>query len=253
MTKMPVLFIGHGSPMNAIENNIWTKNWRKLAKQIPQPQAILCISAHWMKEKTAITMQENPKTIYDFYGFPQELYVQNYPAKGNPHLAKEIQKKVQSVKIDSDTKWGLDHGTWSVLMHMYPQADIPVLQLSLQHTLREKECYDLGKELSFLREQGILILGSGNLVHNLLRMHPQEKAYSWAKEFDTFVKESLEKRDDKVLIKYKKHPTAQQAHPSPEHFLPLLYCLGATQKESVECFNEDLTFGSISMRSCLWK
>lgn len=250
MQKMPVLFIGHGSPMNAIENNIWTKQWKRVAKQIPKPKAILCISAHWIKEKTSLTTNKDPKTIHDFYGFPQQLYKVVYPAPTALALAKEIQKK--NKRILSDTKWGLDHGTWSVLMHMYPKADIPVLQLSLEHSLSEKNAYSLGKELSYLREKEILILGSGNLVHNLVLMRPSAQAYSWAKEFDAFVEENLKQRNDKALIEYAKHPLAKQAHPSSEHFLPLLYCLGATENQAGKCFNEEITLSSISMRSCIW-
>lgn len=247
--KMPLLFIGHGTPTNAIEINEFTKNWKRIAKKFPKPRAIVCISAHWLREGTAVLHVKRPKTIHDFYGFPPELFKQKYLAPGSLELAEKIQKLVKSVPVSLDNEWGLDHGTWSVLKHMYPDAKIPVLQVSLDYMLSPEKAFQVGKELSALRTQGILILGSGNLVHNLMRMNSVTKPHAWAKAFDDFVKTSLENRDDKKLIHYEQDPHAQLAHPTSDHFLPLLYILGAADRKEIPAFfNEKIVFGSISMR-----
>jgi 4,5-DOPA dioxygenase extradiol len=246
---MPLLFIGHGAPTNAIEKNEFTETWRKLAKKIPKPRAVVCISAHWLREGTAVTHVKRPKTIHDFYGFPDQLFKQKYSAPGSLELAEKIQKLIKSVPVSLDKEWGLDHGTWSVLKHMYPDAKIPVLQVSLDYMLSPEKAFQVGKELSALRSQGVLILGSGNLVHNLMRMNSVTKPHAWAKAFDEFVKTSLENRDDKKLIHFAQDPHAQLAHPTNDHFLPLLYILGASdKKEKPFFFNEKIVFGSISMR-----
>ena len=246
--KMPVLFVGHGSPMNAIEENDFTDAWKDIAKKIPKPKLILCISAHWLKEGTAITAMENPRTIYDFYGFPEKLYKVKYPAKGSPEYAKKIKELIKTVEVNLDHQWGLDHGTWSVLNQMYPKADIPVLQLSLDYQLPLEKLFEVGKELSVLREQGVLIIGSGNLVHNLMVFSPNAAPYDWAIEFDKIVKEDLIKMDYKSLINYTKYKSARLAHPTNDHYLPLIYVIGAAKNEKPKFFCEKVDFGSISMR-----
>ncbi len=250
---MPVLFVGHGAPTNAIEKNEFTESWRKLAKKFSKPRGIVCISAHWMREGSAVTNSKRPKTIHDFYGFPPELYAQKYPAPGSPELAEKIRTLVKSVPISLDTEWGYDHGAWSVLKHMYPDAKVPTIQLSLDAQLAPEKMYTTGKELSALRSQGILILGSGNLVHNLMRMNSVTKPHAWAKEFDAYVKMHLENREDKKIIHYEQSPHAKLAHPTNDHYLPLLYILGATDKKEIPTFfNEKIVFGSISMRGVVF-
>ncbi len=251
--KMPVLFIGHGSPMNAIEHNAYTKSWREIAARIPKPKAILCISAHWTTSATAVTVMERPRTIYDFYGFPKKLYATSYEAPGSRTLAEKIQSLVKSIPVALDTSWGLDHGTWSVLRQMYPKADIPTVQLSINIHLPFAEHATIGREIRKLRDEGVLIIGSGNLVHNLGMMAPEHHAYPWAEEFDTFVKDALVKNDTESLIHFTKHPFAAMAHPTPEHFIPLLYVLGAKEKNEKPVFsNEGIAFGSVSMRAVVF-
>ena len=250
--RMPVLFIGHGSPENALEDNEYTTNWKKISLRLPKPKAILCVSAHWEKYGTAVTSMEKPRTIHDFYGFQDELYKMEYAAHGSPDLAKQIKQLITSTNVALDSGWGLDHGTWCVLAKMYPDAGIPVVQLSLDDSLPPKALYEIGKEIAPLREQGILIIGSGNLVHNLMKMDPSAEPFNWAVEFDGFVKRSLEARDDHALIDYEKQRTASYAHPSSEHYLPLLYVLGASLKERPEFFNESFYAGSLSMRCAVF-
>ena len=248
-TKMPALFIGHGAPTNAIETNEFTETWRKLAKKFPKPRAIVCVSAHWLREGSAVLHVKKPKTIHDFYGFPPELYKQKYSAPGAPELAEKIQKIVKSTPVSLDKEWGFDHGMWSVLKHMYPDADVPTIQLSLDYQLTPEKMFHVGRELSALRSQGVLILGSGNLVHNLMRMNSVTKPHAWAKEFDAYVKTNLESRDDKKIIHYENEPSVQLAHPSNDHYIPVLYVLGAAEKnEKPFFFNEKIVYGSISMR-----
>ena len=252
MKKLPVLFIGHGSPMNAIEDNKFTRNWKFIADKIPKPKAILCISAHWQIEGSAVTAMEKPRTIHDFYGFPNELYKINYPVKGSKKYSELIKNIIKNVKIGLDNEWGLDHGTWSVLNNMYPKADIPVIQLSLDYNLNPKQIFEIGKELNKLRDKEILIIGSGNIVHNLMMINPNDKAYPWAIEFDEFVKISIEKKDYNSLINYEKHRFSKLAHPTNDHYLPLLYVLGVVENEKPYFFNEEIFWGSVSMRCVAW-
>jgi 4,5-DOPA dioxygenase extradiol len=253
-TRMPVMFIGHGSPMNAIADNSFTQALNKLGKEVPTPKAILCISAHWMTEGTWITEMANPKTIHDFYGFPQELFNVQYPAPGDPAIAKLIRSTVSNPKINGDHElWGLDHGTWSVLKHMYPEANIPVMQLSLDLSQPPEYHFNLGQSLKSLREQGVLIIGSGNIVHNLRRISWEENAnpFDWALEFDQIVKDQILKRDYKPLLKDAIETTAGKLSvPTPEHYYPLLYILGASdQNETVDFVYEGIQNATISMRS----
>jgi len=252
--KMPVMFIGHGSPMNAIEDNAYSKSWRQLGKTLPRPQAILSVSAHWLTTGTKVTAMGHPKTIHDFGGFPKKLFDQEYPAPGSPEMAALTKDLVTSSHIQSDETWGLDHGTWSVLLPMYPAADIPVYQLSLDYDQPPTYHYEIGKQLSKLREKGVLIIGSGNLVHNLRAVDWSggNKVYDWALEFDKKFTEWMEKGDHASILNYQKilGNTATMAHPSYDHLLPLFYILGLQQKnEKITFFNEQFDMASISMRS----
>lgn len=252
--RMPVLFFGHGSPMNAIDENPFTKTLNALGKTLPKPQAILVISAHWMTEGTWITEMPQPKTIHDFYGFPQALFDVQYPAPGSPETAKMIREMVQHPKIHADTEmWGLDHGTWSVLRHIYPKADIPVLQLSLHMEKPNAYHIEVGNELSKLRDKGILIIGSGNLVHNLgkIRWEENAKPFDWASEFDEWLKVKLQDKDyASVLNDYHKTEAGKLSIPTLEHYYPLHYILGASDKsDNLKFEYEELQNGSISMRS----
>lgn len=250
-SKMPVLFIGHGNPMNAIEKNDYHAAWQELGKKLPRPKAILCISAHWETTGTMVTAMEKPKTIHDFGGFPDELFAQQYPAPGSPAFAKETQTAVQKTQVELDYKWGLDHGCWSVLLPMFPKADIPVLQLSLDFRKPPQWHYDLAKELKSLRQKGVLIVGSGNIVHNLGVMRWGGKAYDWATEFDQIAKQKILNGDHQPLVNYEKlGNAAKMAIPTNEHYLPLLYTLALQDKnEKLSFFNEKIDLGSVSMRS----
>src|SRR3989344_210730 len=250
--RMPVLFVGHGSPLNAIEENEFTRAWKKIGEVLPLPKLILCISAHWLRERTALTAMPRPKTIHDFYGFPPELYALHYPAAGSPEQALQIQRLVKSVPVELDQEWGLDHGSWSVLRHIYPKATIPVVQLSLDYQLSLQKALEIGKELSILRSKGVLILGSGNLVHNLMVMNPLAEPFPWAVEFDQMVKEKLVSKKYDGLVNYTKHPSSRMAHPTNDHYLPLLYVIGAAFQEDPQFFNEKIVYGSISMRSIIF-
>lgn len=253
--KMPVLFLGHGSPMNAIQDNNFTRRLTSLGKELPVPKAILCVSAHWMTEGTWITHTDKPKTIHDFYGFPQPLFDVQYPAPGRADIAEAIQKEMidPKVQLDSET-WGLDHGTWSVLRHMYPNADIPVMQLSIYMAQPPEYHMKLGQELAKLREKGVLIVGSGNIVHNLRRIEWQEKAkpHDWAVEFDEWSKEKILKRDFKAMQNdFLKSEAGKLSVPSMDHYYPLLYILGASDsKDELRFEYEEMQNASISMR-CL--
>jgi 4,5-DOPA dioxygenase extradiol len=250
--KMPALFIGHGSPMNAIEDNQYRKSWVELGKALPKPNAILSISAHWITNgSTGVTAMDKPKTIHDFGGFPNELYQQQYPAFGSPNLASETVQLVTNTSIYSDFEWGLDHGTWSVLLPMFPNADIPVYQLSIDYSKPAQFHYDLGSQLKKLRDKGVLILGSGNIVHNLGMMNYANKVFDWASEFDSKIKASIDGGDHQAVVNFKDLGTvARMAHPSYDHFLPLLYILALMEEnEKVQYFNESFDLGSISMRS----
>lgn len=249
--KMPALFVGHGSPMNAIEDNEFSQAWAKAGSALPRPRAILCISAHWQGVGTQVTGMERPPMIYDFYGFPQQLSQVKYPAPGSPELARLVRQTVSKTRVGLDMEWGLDHGAWSVLCRMFPQADIPVVQLCLDHTKSPAFHYALGQELRALRRQGILILGSGNVVHNLGTMGGQDEAYDWASEFDAKIARTIQAQDHHALIHYHKlGKAAQMAIPTNEHYLPLLYVLALQEAdEPIAFFAERVTLGSISMRS----
>lgn len=249
--KMPALFIGHGNPMNAIEDNQFSRSWKKLGDNLPKPKAILCISAHWLTRGTSVTMAARPQTIHDFGGFPDKLFAAQYPAQGSPAFAEETIKAVNLTKIEQDHEWGLDHGTWSVLLPMYPKADIPVFQLSIDYTKPPQYHYDLAKQLSSLRKKGVLIIGSGNIVHNLGRINWQGGAYDWALEFDQLSKDLISTRQHQKLINYKDlGQAAMLSIPTNDHYLPLLYVLAMQEKkEEAAFFNENVDMGSISMRS----
>lgn len=258
--KMPVLFLGHGSPMNAIEENEFVKGLRKIAKEIPTPKAIICISAHWETNGTLVTAMENPRTIHDFGGFPRELYEVQYPAKGNPNLANEVKNSVKSINVELDNNWGLDHGSWSVVKHLYPNAEIPVIQLSLNYNKTSQQHYELAKELAVFRQKGILIVGSGNMVHNLGmvawdKINLPEYGYDWANEANERMKQYMKNHDHESLINYKKLGTAfTNAIPSPDHYLPLLYSLALQEKnDQISIFNDKVIGGSLSMASIIIK
>jgi 4,5-DOPA dioxygenase extradiol len=253
---MPVLFIGHGSPMNGIEDTEFSRRWTQMAKEIPTPKAVLVVSAHWFTKGTQITAMDFPKTIHDFGGFPQALFDVQYPAPGNPVLAKETAELLHSANITLDHDWGLDHGTWTVVRHMYPEAKIPVLQLSIDYTKGPQYHYDLAKELHALRKKGVLIIGSGNMVHNLRmvawdKLNDQEYAYDWAKQMNNKFKELIQAGDHNPLINYTSlGKEAKLAIPTPEHYLPLMYTLGLkTNKDSVSFFNDKAVGGLLTMTS----
>ena len=251
--KMPALFVGHGSPMNALEDNEFSRAWVEVGKALPTPNAILCISAHWETNGTQVTGMDQPKTIHDFGGFPPELYAMEYPAPGSPYLAQLTQETVKQVPVRVDQTWGLDHGTWSVLCRMFPDAKIPVVQLSLDRTQPPEFHYALGQELQALRKKGILIIGSGNIVHNLRRVVFQDDAYDWAIEFDETIKQLVLSGDHDPMVHYQTlGQAARLAIPTNEHYLPFLYALGLQAKnEQVRFFADRVTYGSLSMRS-LW-
>jgi 4,5-DOPA dioxygenase extradiol len=248
--RMPVLFVGHGSPMNAIEDNEYSQTWQSIGKTLPRPQAILCISAHWETPATQLTGMAHPKTIHDFYGFPRELNEMQYPAPGSAQLVARVSEILGADRVGLDQRWGLDHGTWSVLARMYPAADIPVVQLSLAQTRDGQFHYDLGKQLAPLRDEGILILGSGNAVHNLGMISFDDKPYPWAVEFDQKVKTCLEKNDHEPLIHFQDQGRAAAlAINSGEHYLPLLYIMALQRPEEQAVFYcESVSMGSLSMR-----
>lgn len=254
--KMPVLFLGHGSPMNAIEENQFVAGFREVSKRIPKPNAILCVSAHWFTDGTFVTAMEMPKTIHDFYGFPKELFEVQYPAPGNPALAKETAELLAPVLVEEDHSWGLDHGAWSVIRHLYPEADIPVIQLSIDYTKPPQYHFDLAKKLNKLREKGILILGSGNIVHNLRmidwrNINTVGSGWDWAIEAREKTNNWLLEGNFQNLIDYQKQGTAlQYAVPTPDHYLPLIYTLGLKERsDELSLFNDELIGGSLSMTS----
>jgi len=254
--RMPVLFLGHGSPMNAIEENEFVAGFRKVGSEISKPQAILCISAHWETRGTYVTVMEHPKTIHDFGGFPKALYDVQYPAPGNPELAQATKALVQKTEVGLDESWGLDHGAWSVIKHLYPKADVPVIQLSLDYTKPAQYHFELAQELAKLREKGILIIGSGNMVHNL-RMVAWDKlkgepfAFDWATEANEKMKSLILDGDFQRLIDYKNQGKAfDLAIPTPDHYLPLLYTLALKdKKDKTAIFNDQPVGGSLTMTS----
>ena len=251
MTAMPALFVGHGSPMNTLEHNGFTEAWRTIGEQLPRPRAILVVSAHWFFGATAVTAMSNPRTIHDFYGFPQELFEFQYPAPGAPDVAAEVAEAVKPTwcGLDRD-QWGLDHGTWCVLAHLYPQADIPVVQLSINALKPLDYHVQLGAKLAPVRERGILIVGSGNVVHNLGRIqwNQPDMAFDWAERFDDAVVEQLE-ADPGAVLELASHPDYQQAVPTPDHFIPLLYLAGvaAASGERMDALVRGYAMGSLSM------
>ena len=251
--KYPALFLGHGSPMNAIEENEFVKGWRKAGNELPKPQAILCISAHWETKGTMVTAMETPKTIHDFYGFPKSLFEVEYPAPGSPELASETQKSISGAEIGLNYEWGLDHGSWSVVKHLFPNADIPVVQMSLDYTQPASYHYNLAKEINSLRRKGVLIIGSGNMVHNLriIDWKKPNEGFDWAIEANAKLKQFILDKDHQSLINYQtKGKEIQLSVPTPEHYLPLLYVLALQEGgEEVSLFNDKTIMGSISMTS----
>jgi 4,5-DOPA dioxygenase extradiol len=255
MSKMPVLFVGHGSPLNAIEENEFTRSWANIGEKLPRPKAILSVSAHWYTDETRICDELHPKQIYDMYGFPRELYDLKYPVLGAPELA-HITKELLHREVIIDNSWGIDHGTWSVLCHMFPKADIPVYQLSIDRRLDAETHYKLGQELGSLRDQGILIFGTGNVVHNLSKINwDLEGGYPWADEFDSYIKEAIKDGDHQKVIQYEKCGKASElAFYTPEHFDPLLYVMGAAGQDCrAEVYNDACILGSLSMTSYLYR
>lgn len=252
--KMPLLFVGHGNPMNAITDNIYSKEWAQIAKNIATPKAILCISAHWLTKGTFVTMADKPVTIHDFGGFPDELFQQQYPAKGAVDYAKMTIEQVKSAPVHEDFEWGLDHGAWCVLKAMYPAADIPVYQMSIDYTKPAEYHFKLAKDLAFLRKKGVLIVGSGNVVHNLGRLSMSGKPFDWALEFDAYVKKNIDENTPQNLVDYTRlGALASMAHPSNDHYLPLIYTLGLRDKtDEKRYFTESFDLGSISMRSVMF-
>ena len=258
--KMPVLFIGHGSPMNAIEDNQFSRTWHQIGETIPRPEAILCVSAHWETWGTAVTAMAQPRTIHDFGGFPKALFDAEYPAPGSAWLAGETCRVIQSIPVALDQDWGLDHGCWSVLKQIYPQADIPVVQLSMDYSKPAQFHYDLGRELAPLRKQGVLILASGNIVHNLRRVVLRGNDLSgfnepfgspWALEAQALFKKLIDSNDHQALINYPSLGAAVQlAIPTPEHYLPLLYALALKEEgELITYYNDIAVAGSLTMTS----
>ena len=254
--KLPVLFMGHGSPMNGIQDNEFSRGWAKMGQEITKPKAVLVISAHWLTRGSYITAMEEPKTIHDFGGFPQELFEVQYPAPGSPKLAQETVRLVTSTNVGLDHDWGLDHGTWSVVRHMYPEADIRVLQFSIDYGKPPQYHYDLAKELATLRKKGVLIIGSGNMVHNLRmvdwhKLNESDYGYDWAIEMNSLFKDKIANGDHKALIDYESlNKAAKLAIPTPDHYYPLLYNLGLQDKSDViSFFNDRLVGGSLNMTS----
>ena len=254
MSRMPLLFIGHGSPMNAVEDNEFTRYWRKIAAVIPRPGAILSISAHWFTDGTRLCDDEEPKTVYDMYGFPPELYRITYGAPGAPLLARATREMVKEGAV-IDNSWGYDHGTWSVLRVMYPGADIPLYQMSIDRKASPGDHFDMGRKISGLRDRGVLIMASGNVVHNLeMADFAMDRGYPWATDFDSFIRERIMERDYRSVIDYRKSsPFSGPPFITPEHYYPLLYALGASREmEDITVFNDSVVLGSVSMTCYLF-
>lgn len=251
---MPAFFIGHGSPMNAVEDNRFTRGWKEALKDVPAPKAIVCVSAHWLTRGAFVTAVPNPRTIHDYGGFnSRELNSINYRSPGSPELAKEISNSVKGTRVGLDYEWGLDHSSWSILHHVYPKADIPVLEVSLDYQQPGSWHYRLGQELMQLRKRGVLVIGSGNIVHNLREVDFRQptSGFDWAVEADDIVKKQILARDHESLFDYRKLGQAvSRAVPTPDHYLPLLYTLGMTSaKDKVTLFNDAAVYGSLSMTS----
>lgn len=253
--KMPVLFLGHGSPMNAIEENEFVTGFRNIAKEIPKPNAILCISAHWETKGTFVTAMQNPTTIHDFGGFPQQLFDVQYPAPGSPELAHETKSLITNTQVGLDDSWGLDHGAWSVIKHLYPDANIPVVQMSIDYSQPPQYHYDMAKQIKSLREKGVLIIGSGNMVHNLRlvawRQLNENFGFDWALEANEKMKKYILDGDHQQLINFRSQGKAfDLAIPTPEHYMPLLYSLALKDaKDNVSLFNDKPVGGSLTMTS----
>ena len=253
--RMPVVFVGHGTPRSAVWTNQWTASWEKLGKELPRPSAILSISAHWLTRGGAlVTASRQPRMNYDFYGFPEEMYKVVYPAPGNVDLAQELQAGLApELPVRSDAEWGFDHGTWVVLKYMFPKADIPVIQLSIDYSKPPSFHHELGKHLAFLRTRGVLILGSGNMVHNLSKRPGtnNDQPYDWAVEFDSTMWKNIQEGNHQAVTDFQKlGAVAAQAHPTYDHFLPLLYCLGLkSEKDEIRTFNDNFQWPAVSMRS----
>lgn len=250
-TKMPILFVGHGNPMNVIENNEFSRAWAEAGQGLPRPRAILCVSAHWVTRGTLVTAMDKPRTIYDFYGFPPEMYQVRYDAPGSPDLAEQLRRIIKNTEVKADLDWGLDHGTWSVLVRMFPKADVPVIQLSLDANLEPQKHYDLARQMKELREEGVLIIGSGNIVHNLQLVRFEDFAFDWAQQFDQRVANWIEQNDHDPIIHFERgDKAASLSINSAEHYLPLLYSLALQDAdEKVSFFADKVWGGSISMRS----
>ncbi|MFP9229086.1 4,5-DOPA-extradiol-dioxygenase [Pectobacterium cacticida] len=253
-SRMPALFLGHGSPMNVLESNVYTQTWQALSETLPRPKAIIAVSAHWYTRGTAVTAMENPRTIHDFGGFPQALFDTQYPAPGSPELAERIQQVLAPYPVTADRgQWGLDHGAWGVLIKMYPNADIPVVQLSIDGTQPAAYHYELGRKLSVLRDAGIMIVASGNVVHNLrmVKWDGDAVPYPWAVSFNQFVRDNLAYQgDNHPLVNFMQHDGAALSNPTPEHYLPLLYVLGSWDgKEPITVPVDGIEMGSLSMLS----
>jgi 4,5-DOPA dioxygenase extradiol len=253
---MPVLFLGHGSPMNAIEENTFVKGFREIAGTFPKPNAIICISAHWFTKGTFVTAMDHPKTIHDFGGFPDALFNVQYPAPGSPELAKKTQEVINQTNVTADFDWGLDHGTWSVVKHLYPKADVPVIQLSIDYTKPAQYHYELAAQLKVLRNKGVLIIGSGNIIHNLglvdfRNINKPNYGFDWAIEAHSKINGYLREKNYQPLIDYAKQGKAfQLAIPTAEHYLPMIYTLGLQVKgDKMMLFNDELMAGSLSMTS----
>jgi 4,5-DOPA dioxygenase extradiol len=249
--KMPVLFVGHGSPMNALEDNEFSRAWKQAGQELPAPRAIICISAHWVTRGTLVTAMEKPRMIYDMYGFPPELYEVRYDAPGAPDLAEQVRRIIKKTEVKDDQEWGLDHGTWSVLTHMFPKADIPVIQMSLDATITPEKHYEIAAQLKELREENVLIIGSGNIVHNLRMARFDDSAYDWAVQFDARVANWIEQNDHDPIVHYEKgDQVSALAINSAEHYIPLLYSLALRDEDDkVSFFADKVMGGSISMRS----
>ncbi len=254
--RMPVLFHGHGSPMNANEENEFVAGFRKIGEETAKPQAILCVSAHWETKGTQVTAMPTPRTIHDFGGFPPELFAVQYPAPGSPELAIETQKLITSTTVGLDQQWGLDHGAWSVVKHLYPNADVPIIELSLDKDLSAEKHYALAKQLGAMREKGVLIIGSGNLVHNLRlvawnRMNEANFGFDWALEARAIFNQAILSGDHQALVNYTKLGSAVQlAIPTPEHYLPLMYALALQQPgDQASLFNDKAVGGAATMTS----
>ncbi|MCL4531041.1 MAG: 4,5-DOPA dioxygenase extradiol [Chloroflexi bacterium] len=249
--KMPVLFVGHGNPMNVIEENEFSRAWDAAGKSLPKPKAIICISAHWVTRGTLVTAMDKPRTIYDFYGFPPEMYEIRYDAPGAPDLAEQVRRIIKNTEVKPDLNWGLDHGTWTVLKRMFPKADVPVIQMSLDANIEAQKHYEVSRQLKELREEGVLIIGSGNIVHNLRMARFDDSAYDWAVDFDQRIAKWISQNDHEPIIHYEKGDQASAlAINTAEHYVPLLYSLALKdENEPVSFFADKVMGGSISMRS----